>query len=255
VVIALIAACLRGSWTIPAPLVDSVLLFFSLLTAINAPFDWAALGLTRALLRRGLELGGWYPYALALVDAVAAAVVIALLTIVSVLALQAFDDVAAYSEGGADRHVSLEALDLNGEALGLPLRPLFDGIAANPGAPEYWSAYAMLFSTMIPSLLNLMIGGASLPRGVPWLTAALLRAMPEHRAPSVFNRAWIAGVLTAQVFLGGLLGIAAQGVLVYVVIGLLLPAFGLDLLGLARAVAAPDLPGMLLAWITGSPLL
>ena len=40
-----------------------------LLTLLNAPFDWASLGLTRALLRRGLELGGWWPYLLALVDA------------------------------------------------------------------------------------------------------------------------------------------------------------------------------------------
>jgi hypothetical protein len=112
----------------------------------------------------------------------------------------------------------------------------------------------MLLSTMIPSLLKLMIGGASLPRGVPLLTTALLHAMPEHRAPRSFDRTWIAGVLTAQIFLGGLLGLAAQGVMVYVVIGLVLPVFGPDLLGLARVVAAPDLPGTLLAWITGSPL-
>ena len=101
----------------------------------------------------------------------------------------------------------------------------------------------MLFSTMIPSLLNLMIGGASLLRGVPWITRAAARNMPPQRAPRSFDRAWITLVLTAQVFLGGLLGIAAQAFLVYVVIGLLLPVFGLDLLGLARAVAAPDLPG------------
>lgn len=31
------------------------------------------------------------------------------------------------------------------------------------------------------------------------------------------------------------------------------PVFGLDLLGLARTVAAPDLPGALLGWIIGSP--
>ena len=61
----------------------------------------------------------------------------------------------------------------------------------------------------------------------------------------IFDQACIALVLTAQVFLGGLLRIAALAFLVYVVIGLLLPLFGLDLLGLARAVAAPDLPGML----------
>lgn len=54
-------------------------------------------------------------------------------------------------------------------------------------------------------------------------------------------------------FLGALLGIAAQAFLVYVVIGLLLPVFGVDLLGLARAVAAPDLPGVLIRWAFGPP--
>ena len=111
----------------------------------------------------------------------------------------------------------------------------------------------MLLSTTIPSLLNLVIGGASLLRGVLWLNTALLRAMPPQRAPRSFDRDWIAAVLTAQVFLAGLLGIAAQAFVVYVVIGLLLPAFGLDLLGLARAVAAPDLPGTLVAGLFGMP--
>jgi hypothetical protein len=42
-------------WVAAGPL----LLILGLLTLINAPFDWTSLGLTRALLRRGLELGGW----------------------------------------------------------------------------------------------------------------------------------------------------------------------------------------------------
>lgn len=48
--------------------------------------------------------------------------------------------------------------------------------------------------------------------------------------------------------------IAAQALVVYVVIGLDLPVFGLDLLGLARGVAAPDLPGTLVAWLPGPPV-
>ena len=64
-------ASARPTWQITGPLV----LFLGLLSLLNAPFDWASLGLTRALLRRGLELGGWWPYALALVDAGLAAVV------------------------------------------------------------------------------------------------------------------------------------------------------------------------------------
>lgn len=237
-------ACLAGAFTSSGSLgwtyVGPLSLFLGLLTLINAPFDWVALGLTRALLRRGLELGGWFPYALAVVDAVAAAAVIAMLTIVSVLGVQAFDGLAAHA-GGSDARI-------------LPLRQLFDGMTTTPTAPEYWWVYFMLFSTMIPSLLNLMIGGASLLRGVPWLTRALLHAMPEHRAPASFNRSIIALVLTSQIFLGGLLGIAAQGFLVYAVIGLVLPWFGLDLLALARTVAAPDLPGQVIAWLLGPPV-
>jgi hypothetical protein len=46
--------------------------------AISRPLALAlslSLGLTRALLRRGLELGGWWPYLLALVDAALAGVI------------------------------------------------------------------------------------------------------------------------------------------------------------------------------------
>jgi hypothetical protein len=216
-----------------------LLLFLGLLTVLNAPFDWASLGLTRALLRRGLELGGWSPYVLGLADAAAAAIVIALLTAVSVLGVQTFDTLAAFSGGEAARI--------------LPLDKLFDGIAAHPAAPEFWWVYAMLLSTMIPSLVNLTIGGASLLRGIPWVTALVLRNMPDRRAPPVFERTWMTLLLTSQVFLGGLLGIAAQGFLVYVVIGVMLPWFGFDLLDLARGVAAADLPGTVLRWVTGVP--
>lgn len=221
-------------WSASGPL----LLFFGLLTLINAPFDWASLGLTRALLRRGFELGGWWPYLLALADALLAAGIIALLTVVTVTGVQAFDAVAVRAGGDGARI--------------LPLGALFDGIAAHPGAPEYWLVYALLLSTMIPSLVNLTIGGASLLRGVPWLAALLLRNMPERGAPPTFERAWMTLLLTLQVFLGGLLGIAAQVFLAYVVIGLALPLFGLDLLDLARAVAALDLPGQVAGWFAGA---
>lgn len=53
------------TWNVAGPL----LLFVGLLTLLNAPFDWASLGLTRALLRLGLERGGWWPLVYGLVDA------------------------------------------------------------------------------------------------------------------------------------------------------------------------------------------
>jgi hypothetical protein len=165
-----------------------LLLFLGLLTLLNAPFDWVSLGLTRALLRRGLELGGWWPYFLALADALAAALIIALLALTMVIGVQTFDHLAEHS-GRADARV-------------LPLDKLFDGIAAHPAAPEYWWVYALLLSTMIPSLLNLMIGGASLLRGIPGLPTLLLRFMPASKAVPAFDRTWLALVLTCQVFVG-----------------------------------------------------
>jgi len=162
----------------PMPTPSPLLMFLGLLTLINAPFDWASLGLTRALLRRRLELGGWRPYFLALVDALAAAFIIALLAITMVIGVQTFDHLAEHS-GGADARI-------------LPLDRLFDGMAAHPSTPEHWWVYALLLSTMIPSLLNLMIGGASLLCRIPGLPALLLRSMPAGKAVPAFDRTWLA---------------------------------------------------------------
>ena len=57
-----------------------------------------------------------------------------------------------------------------------------------------------------------------------------------------WDRHWIATVLTAQVAAGAVLGIAAQAFLVVAVIGYVMPFFGLELLGMARDVAAFNLP-------------
>ena len=222
--------CLALAWLLSAfsiwPFIGSLLLVLGLLTLINAPFDWASLGLTRALLRRGLELGGWWPYALALADACLAAVVIAALALVMVVSVQTFDALAQYGSGKPV----------------LPLGALFDGIAAHPAAPEYWWVYALLLSSMIPSLLNLMIGGTSLVRGVPGVASFLLRFIPERGGVLKWDRHWIAAALTTQVALGAALGIAAQVLLVVVLIGYVMPLFGLELLDMARGVAEFDLP-------------
>jgi hypothetical protein len=95
----------------------------------------------------------------------------------------------------------------------LPLDQLLDGLKKNPSSSKYWWLYALLFSTMIPSLINLMIGGASLLRGIPGLPTILLRFMPSGKAVPQFDRAWIALVLTCQVFLGALLGGCGQKVM------------------------------------------
>jgi hypothetical protein len=66
--------------------------------------------------------------------------------------------------------------------------------------------------------------------------------MPTGRAVPAFDHTWLALVLTFQVFVGALLGIAAQFVLAIGVIFYVLPWMGLELLDTARAVAEFDLP-------------
>jgi hypothetical protein len=235
----MIALCIgRPAVTVSAPHGhegNALLLFLGLLTLINAPFDWASLGLTRALLRRGLEVGGWWPYFFALIDAALAAFVITALMIAMVIGVQAFDTVAVYS-GGAPV---------------LPLKPLFDGVATHPSEPEYWWLYALLISSMIPSMLNLAIGGASFLRGVPGLPSVLLGFLPAGKAVPPFDRAWTALVLTAQTFLGVGLGIAAQAFLAIGIIGYVLPWLGLHLLDVARSVAVFNLPERVWVLFTG----
>jgi hypothetical protein len=91
---------------------------------------------------------------------------------------------------------------------------------------------------MIPSLLNLMIAGASFIRGVPGLPTMLLRFMPAGKVVPSFDRQWLALVLTSQLFVGAFLGVAAQVLLFVVVIFHIMPWFGLGLLD-ATALAAP----------------
>jgi hypothetical protein len=124
----------------------------------------------------------------------------------------------------------------------LPLDALFNGLAVHPSAPEYWWLYALLLSTMIPSLVNLVIGGASLVRGLPGLPTLLLQKIPGQGNVPKFDRAWIATVLTAQVAAGAALDIAAQVFLVWVIIGHVMPLFGLEMLDMARGVADFNLP-------------
>ncbi|HEV7910826.1 MAG TPA: hypothetical protein VGP28_07025 [Methylocella sp.] len=124
----------------------------------------------------------------------------------------------------------------------LPLDTLFDGIAKNPAAPEYWWAYALLLSSMIPSVVNLAIGGMAFTRGIPWLGRLLLQWLPEGKAVPEYKRQLTAIGLTVQMFPGTGLGIAAQAFLAWGLIFHLMPWIGLDLLVIARAVATFDLP-------------
>jgi hypothetical protein len=201
-----------------------------LLPLVNAPFDWFSLGLTRALLRRGLELGGWWPYVLGLADVILAAFTVVLLTLFTVFCVQAFNDFAANGGGSPVLNLGLLLLD----------------ISSYPSIPQHWWVYTLLLSTMIPSLINLMIGGASLARGVPGISSLLLRKLPVGKTVPPFERFWVAPVLALQTVGGAVLGLVVTLLTAWVVIFSVMPWFGFELLDMARDVAAFNLP--LRAW-------
>lgn len=70
---------------------------------------------------------------------------------------------------------------------------------------------------------------------------------PRARRRAQMDRPWIATILTAQIAGGAALGIAAQVFLVWVIIGYVMPFFGLELLGMARDMAAFNLPARAIA--------
>lgn len=162
-----------------------------------------------------------------------------------VVAVQFFDEFAV--RGGGQPVLPLIAAEFSATGAGATRTALFDGMAAHPAQPEYWWVYALLLSTLIPSLLNLAIGATSLLRGVPGLPVLLLKRLPATGHVASFDREWIALVLTGQIFLGGILAMAVQAGLVIAVIFHLLPWLGLGLLDTARAVAEADLPRWVLS--------
>jgi hypothetical protein len=207
-----------------------MLLFMALLPLLHSPFDWASVGLTRALLHRGLERGEWWPLLYALFDATLAVAVLAVLAPILVIGLQLFNEIAVHAGG---RPV-------------VQIARLLEGITLRPASPEFWWVYGLLLTTVVPSVINLMIGGASLVCGIPGIPALLARNMPIGRAPAFYNQTWIALLWTLQVVGGAILGIAAQAAIIVFVIGFLMPAIGLNLLGMCRTLFELNLPVHLL---------
>jgi hypothetical protein len=181
-----------------------------------------SLGLTRALMRRGLEREKWWPYLYAVIDALLASAVIAFLAMAMVAGMQWFDDLAVYD---------------GGERLLPPMRDFLDAIKADPGKPEYWWVYATLFSTMLPSLINLFIAGVSLARGVPGVLPWLQVKMMEGEAVPAYDRLLVAIVLALQGVVGVVIAVVAQGFLFWVIIWQGMPRLGIGVLDLAHYVA------------------
>ena len=213
------------------------ILFSGLLTVVNAPFDWFSLGVTRYLLRTGLSGAQWRPFVYAAVDLLVAAATVVALAIICTVAVQAFD-ILAWHAGGT------QAMILWPEQFLAELR-------ADPGAFQFWWAYSMLFSTLIPSVVNVSVAGAAVCRGLPWVTPWLLSCLLPDTMPKGFDRMGLAWALAGQLLLGGLVFVVWE---LWFVWGLLIgwfAAYRYGLLDIVQAVAEYDLPAKLLLTLLG----
>jgi hypothetical protein len=221
-------------WPVGGP----IFLVFGVLTLVNTPFDWFAVGLTRALLRRGLAPGGRGPFFYAALDAFVAPPVIALLAFVTIFAVQTFDDIAVLRAGA--------------QARTLPLGPLFEGLETRPGDPEFWWVWLMLFSTLIPSALNLCIACASLIRGAPFLNTWIVKRMQPVDPARDSDRLLLASALAVQIA-GGVL---ATGVALYLIgiwfLPIWLPILGGFVRDFSEALAAYNAPARVMMWFAGA---
>ncbi len=201
-----------------------LLLYLGLFTLVNAPFDWLSLGLTRLLLRYGIEKGGYWPYALAVVDAIVASLLITILALAMAWSNDLFNFLA--EQGGGE------------QARVLPSSSFYLGmLERDPAAPEFWWLYATLFSTMIPSVINLFIAGFSFLRTLPWARNFVLSNMREGETMPVVARLISSTILTAQIALAWPVAIAAQTFLTYVVLWQIMPRLGLGILHLVEKLS------------------
>lgn len=203
-----------------------------LLTLVNAPFDWLALGITRALLRKGLEQGGGWPLFWGAVDLLISLVTVALLAIVVLIITQLFNAVATY--GGA-REMVFDPL--------LALRDLAQPELRNQ--PKYYWLYFMLLTTQIPAILNLGAGFFCVVRSYDWGNDWARRLIGEAPEVNLRARSLIAALQAAQFSLA----FTAGGLLFYALftgfISLELPAGG-GLIDLLLWIANANWPARLL---------
>lgn len=160
-----------------------LLVSFGLLPLVNAPFDWASLGLTRFLLRKNLEARSAVSRArLSLTDFGLALLALVLLALTLILALEVFN--ARVRPGLGHDYVDVRAQ--------------LEAIGDNPSDPGHFWIYFTLFSTLIPTLMHAVIWCASLVTvRVPGLRARILDGM-DRLGDGEGTRMGVAGLLTLR---------------------------------------------------------
>lgn len=181
-------------------------LTFVVLPLANLPFDFASLGLTRALLRWGCRPGSPSPFFVGLLDLGAALVLIFPLAVTLIIAVQAAD-------ANVFRHSGTTLVNLP-YVLGL--------MQDEPWDPVHSWIYVLLASTLIPSLVNASVGTLSLMTAWAdplrrWMLGTLRAAdqRPDGWTGYAADRHWVAAAWAAQVFAAVFLTLCAFWSLVW----------------------------------------
>jgi hypothetical protein len=207
--VAVVCGGLFGTAAIGAPAGSLTLqVMWPLVALVNLPFDWASLGLTRALLRRGCE-GDAPPFSplwLGLLDFVLALVLLGLLAFALVGALVVAD--ALTWRGGQE--VAVDVLSV------------LSRIHDKPGDAANWWVYFTLFSTLVPSVVNMVVGSVSvttflLPTVRDWMIARIDELDAKTNGEGARARTEIVLLL----FLHVVFGVLAAGLVLRLLWGLL----------------------------------
>lgn len=171
--------------------------FLGLFPMINLPFDWISIGLTRRLLRWGLEPGAPHPFVIAFLDLLLATILLVLLAAITIMAL----------------HLVNVGAQVGGHLPPFPLEEIFSELRANPANPKHAWIYLILFSTLLPSLLNVIVATTALaawPIPTHQIRIAIERYEQGHTAPGPFlalllTATWVMGVgfVAAALWWGG----------------------------------------------------
>jgi len=173
------------------------------LPVLNAMFDWGSLGVTRYLVQHGLDKEaentgmarhGW-TIGFALLDLAIALCVLVIMVAVMIVYVAAFNHFA--------------------NAPVFRLDALIHSMESAPGYPPLYWVYFMLFTTLIPSVVNGVVGAVALVRwlyGLSWVNPrSCLPADPRRLTPFQRGR-WAGLVLWRYVLVAGV-------VIVYALIG------------------------------------
>jgi hypothetical protein len=170
---------------------QSITVMLVLIPLVNVPFDWLSIGLTRALLRWGCRPGAPSPLPLGLLDLALGVCLLVSLSVALVAALQVADWIIVREGGHAVGRVT----------------DLLDRVDNDWTDPANYWAYATLFSTLIPSVLNAVIGAVSVITWWPgplrrWVVAKIEDMEKDPRDERAGTRRDVQAVLAAQVGVG-----------------------------------------------------